>query len=144
MTRNSLPLQRLDGTVIVRPLTPTPAGLAPGDLQRQTRRGPGGQDDTRVERAKIVRDLAIIALLALTIVAGAAVMIGALWRDAAVAESQARIIEAEQAARVKVAEAEILAAEESADRDMLLLVLVGIGTAIIALVALRPSIIIGR
>jgi hypothetical protein len=46
-------------------------------------------NNTEVQRGKIFRDIAILALLTITIIAGSAVLIGMLWRDVSVAESQA-------------------------------------------------------
>lgn len=145
MTRHSLPIRRFDGSVIIEPLRLNPAYRHHGGTRRPERHKPDVIGDTRVQRAKILRDLAILALLAITIVAGSAVLIGTLWRDVAVAESEARIVEAEQAAQVRLAEAEILAtSEKKAGQEMLVIVLIGFGIAIIALALARPSIIIGR
>jgi hypothetical protein len=147
MTRYSLPVQRFDGSVVIQPLCPKPALGEPGGAPRPGRYRPAAARDTRVERAKILRDLAILALLALTIVAGSAVIVSMLWRDVVVADSEARKVEAEQAARVRLAEAELLAAggdRESRAEAMMVIVLAGFGTAVIALALARPSIIIGR
>lgn len=145
MTRCRLPIKRSDGSVIVEPLHPTPTHHRHVGVRPLEGRKVATVDDTRIQRAKILRDLAILALLAITIIAGSAVIIGTLWRDVAVAENQARMVEAEQAATVRLAEVERLAAsDERPAEELLVMVFVGFGIAIIALVLARPSIIIGR
>ncbi len=145
MARSSLPIKRLDGSVIVEPLHPRPASRRHLGVRRPAGEGRAGIGDSRVQRAKILRDLAILALLAITIIAGSAVIIGTLWRDVAVAESETRMVEAKQAATVRLAELEKLAAaDEMPLEDMLLVVLAAFGIAIITLVLARPNIHIGR
>jgi len=142
MAKHSLPVKRLDDSVLIEPLRPTPT--RPSSARSPRRRRTIGFNNTEVQR-KIVRDIAILALLAITIIAGSAVLVGMIWRDVAVAESQARIVEAEQVAQVRLAEAELQAAsDERFEQEILPMVLAGFGIAITALVLTRPKVIIGR
>ncbi len=100
--------------------------------------------DRRVQHAKILRDIAILVLLAVTILAGSAVVIGTLWRDAAVAGSQARMIETEQATAVRLAEAELSAAAGEGLVQEMIIILAAAGIAIILLMLTRPSITLER
>lgn len=137
MLKHSLPIKRLDGSVFIEPLRPDPAGFA--DFPPRSRRRRDAVNNTEVQREKIFRDIAILVLLAVTIIAGSAVLVGMLWRDVAIADSQARIVEAEQAASARLAEAEILAAsEEKQFQDDLQVILIGLGLAIVLLVLIRP------
>ncbi|MGH1480734.1 MAG: hypothetical protein ACRBM6_18705 [Geminicoccales bacterium] len=102
-------------------------------------------NNTEVQREKIFRDIAILALLAITIIAGSAVLIGMLWRDVSIAESQARIVVAEQEAASTLAETELLvASDERRGQEALSIALVGFVIVIILLVLMRPNVIIGR
>lgn len=143
MTKYSLPIKRLDGSVIVEPLFPSPAHHA--NARYRARPGRIAFNNTEVQREKIFRDIAILALLAITIIAGSAVLIGMIWRDVAVVESQERMVIAEQAAEVRLTEAKLMAASEERQVEKILpIVLVGFGIAIILLVLIRPNVIIGR
>lgn len=143
MSKYSLPIKRLDGSVVIEPLHSIPTSYF--GSRRPVRRRPATINNTKVQREKIFRDIAILVLLAITIVAGSAVLIGTLWRDVAVAESEARIVEAEQAANVRLAEVESEAAsDEELPQEMIVFILVGLGIAIVALTLARPNIIIGR
>jgi len=143
MTKHSLPVKRLDGSVFIEPLHPTPARPSSARLPRRRRNI--GFNNIEVQRGKIVRDIAILVLLAITIIAGSAAIVGLIWRDVAVAESQAPIVEAEQAAQVRLAETELqAAADERFEQEVLPMVLAGFGIAITALVLARPRVMIGR
>lgn len=143
MTRYSLPIKRLDGSVTIEPLHSIPRHYA--GARRPLLRSSVGINNTEVRREKIFRDIAILALLAITILAGSAVLIGMLWRDVAVAESQERIVIAEQTAQVRLTEAKLqAAADERQAEEILPLILAGFGIATILLVLSRPKVTIGR
>jgi len=143
MTRYSLPIKRLDGSVMIEPLHSRPAHRIEGRPQVRSHRI--AFNNTEVQRGKIFRDIAILALLAITIIAGSAVLIGMLWRDVSIAESQARIVVAEQEAASTLAKTELLvASDERRGQEVLSIALVGFVIVIILLVLMRPSVIIGR
>ena len=128
MTRPSLPIKRPDGSVLIEPLHP-----APYDRRQVTQpriRRLRGYNNTEVQPDAIFRDIAVLALLAVAIIAGSAVLLGLLWHDVMLAETQVRIIEAEQATKAALAEAAIKAASEGkADPPLLPLILGGAGIA---------------
>ena len=143
MTRYSLPIKRLDGSVMIEPLHARPAHRIEGRPQVRSHRI--AFNNTEVQRGKIFRDIAILALLTITIIAGSAVLIGMLWRDVSIAESQARIVVDEQEAASTLAETEILvASDERRGQEALSIALVGFVIVIILLVLMRPNVIIGR
>lgn len=148
MSRYSLPIKRLDGSVVVEPLHTMPTGYI--GHRRPVRRRFASFNNITVKREKIFRDIAILVLLAVTIIAGSAVLIGTIWRDVAVAESEARIVEAEQKAAVEMANARLAeakiqaAADERWVEENLPLILAGFGIGIIVLLLARPQIIVGR
>lgn len=148
MSRYSLPIKRPDGSVVVEPLHAMPTGYI--GHRRPARRRFASFNNIKVHREKIFRDIAILVLLAITIIAGSAVLIGTIWRDVAVAESEARIVEAEQTAAVEMANARLAEAQIQAAGDEgqmegnLPFILAGFGIGIIVLLLTRPQIIIGR
>ena len=143
MSKFSLPIKRSDGSVLIEPLHSTLSPITPARPKR--RRHSLAYNNVEVHRGKIVRDILILILLAITIIAGSAVLIGLAWRDVAVAESQARIVEAEQSAKVRLAEAELQAAsDERFEQEVIPMVLAGFGIVITALALIRPNVIIGR
>ncbi len=139
MSRQSLPIKRFDGSVTIEPLRPSLAAFGLSSARRHNGPRRGTPADAQVQRAKILRDIAILVLLAVTILAGSAVVIGTLWRDAAVAESQARMVEAERSATVRLAEAELSAAHAGLVQKMII-ILAAAGIAIILLMLARPGI----
>lgn len=145
MTKTSLPLKRPDGSVIVQPLQPTrPTFEQVASLPFHSGRR-SAVDHGVVQHAKIFRDIAILALLAITILAGSAVLIATIWQDVVIAENEARIVIAEQEAIAKLAEVEMtLNAESEAKGKMVVFALAGFGIAIIILALTRPSVVIGR
>lgn len=145
MTKTSLPMKRPDGSVIVEPLQTDGLTFEQFSTLPFHSRSRAVVDRKQVQHVKIFRDIAILALLAITILAGSAVLIATIWRDVVIAENETRVIEAEQATIAKLAEAEMaLTAAEWAKQEMMIIVLAGFGIAIIVLALTRTSVVIGR
>ena len=138
MTKTSLPIKRPDGSVMIEPLRPQSLTFEQIATLSFRERRHAADDRLQVQHAKIFRDIAILILLAIMIFAGSAVLIATIWHDVVIAESEVRVIEAEQAAIAKLAEAEmtIIAAEE-ARGEMTVIALAGFGIAIIILALTR-------
>ncbi|MGI9492790.1 MAG: hypothetical protein ACR2QF_10365 [Geminicoccaceae bacterium] len=132
MIRHSLPIKRFDGSVLVEALRSVPAH--PKGARRPRRRDSIGFNNIEVHRGKIVRDIAILALLATTIFAGFAALIGLILGDIAIAESQARIVEAEL----------LVVSDERFEHEILPMALAGFGIAVAAFVLTRPWFIVER
>ena len=140
MTRYSMPIKRFDGSVFVEPLRPAPA--RPKGARRPRRRSIGF-NNIEVHRGKIVRDILILILLAVTIIAGSVALIGLILGDINMAGGQAGIVIAEQAAQVGMAQVGMAEAQlttmpdQRFEHEIVPMALTGIGVAIAALVLNR-------
>ncbi|MGI9451298.1 MAG: hypothetical protein ACR2QH_11770 [Geminicoccaceae bacterium] len=147
MTRYSLPIKRLDGSVFVEALRPAPSH--PKGARRPRRRRAIGFNNIEVHRGKIVRDIAILILLAITIIAGSAALIGLILGDVTMAVSQTGIVVAEQAAQAGLAQAglaetELVAApDERFEHEIIPMALAGFGVAVAALALTRSRVALG-
>lgn len=81
MTKLSRPVRFPDGSMVVGPLRRSTARN-----RRPPTIGQLSAEEARVTHAGILRDISILALLAITIVAGTMILIGALWHNVAMAE----------------------------------------------------------
>ena len=142
----SPPIKQPDGSIVVRPLRLPPVGRGQdGGCRQNGRDDVSMTEDSRVVCARILRDITILAVLATTIVAGSAVLVTAIWRDIAIADSNARIVEAEVAAKARIAEAQSRAdSSRHFNRDLTLVIATGFGLAVVVLLLARPTIIVGR
>ncbi len=142
----SLPIKQPDGSIVVSPLRlpPVRRGID-AEFWQNEKDGVSITEDSRVARARILRDIAILAVLAITIVAGSAVLVTTTWRDIVIADSNARIVEAEEAAKARIAEAQSRADSiRHLNRDLTLVIVTGLGLAVVVLLLVRPTIIVGR
>lgn len=113
---------------------------------RRPRRQRGiGFNNIEVQRGKIVRDIAILVLLAITIIVGSAALVGLVLQDVAIAESQAYLVEAVQTSEIHSGENGLKAApDERFVQEIVPMALAGLGIAITALALTRTGIITGR
>lgn len=142
----SLPIKQPDGSIVVSPLRLQAVRRGIDAEFRQNREdSASATEDSRIARARILRDIAILAVLATTIVACSTVLVITIWRDIVVAESNARIVEAQEAASARIVEAQSRAvSSKHFNRNLTFVIAIGFGVAVVVLLLARQIIIVGR
>ena len=147
MPRYSLPVKSTDGDVIIRPLRNSEARRHPAvaDLDFPPPADNRPPAEHQIDRTKIWRDILILATMAITAIAGSAVLLGLFWREVALARNETRLVEIEETARLRMAEIEAVANQQvAASSEILILTLAGAGIVAALACLLRPIIVTGR